>query len=97
MTQTAHNDVFPLTESAWTLFSEINCTFVVNRGYVQVIGTDGAAPDAADIGVVYRTGTGEEVSTDTLARFVGSGTADGLYAKSLSPDTEFFVSRAAVA
>jgi hypothetical protein len=46
------------------LISEINCSFVVISGYVEIIGMDGAAP-TTERGVPYAVGQGEDGSTDT--------------------------------
>lgn len=96
MTQTAYNTTMTIPEE-WTLVSEINCTFVVNGWPVEVIGTDGAAPDSGQHGIVYRQGEGEDASTDMLARFTGAGTADRLYMRGIGGTAQVFVSRAAVA
>jgi hypothetical protein len=97
MAQTAHNGWIELPADTWVKISEVNCTFVVEEGPVQIIGTDGTAPAADALGITYRTGEGEDVSTGMLARFVGAGTADGLYAISRGRKGWVFVSRAAVA
>ena len=98
MTQTVMNGTLNITQGEWTLISEINCTFVVNEGMVDIIGMDGAAPGISDNGIIYREGQGEDASTDTLARFTGAGTADRIYARSLSSGfATLFISRAAVA
>ena len=98
MTQSALNTWLPLPADTWTQFSEIDCTFVVvYGGTVEIIGMDGAAPDADDRGIPYPMGTGEDVDTGMLARFPGAGTADRLYAISRGENGAIFVSRAAVA
>lgn len=95
MAQTAYNDIMDIATS-WTLISEINCTFVVEDGDVEIIGMDGAAP-TNETGVTYREGEGEEASTDVLARFAGAGTADRIYARGKQGGCRIFLSRAAVA
>lgn len=97
MTQTALNDRLELPADEWVLFSEIDCTFVVENGLVEIIGMDGAAPGADQSGISYQIGQGEDAATETLARFVGAGTADRLYARSRHIGGSMFVSRAAVA
>lgn len=98
MAQTATNTVMSIEWGpSWTLVSEINCTFVVNLGAVEVIGMDGAEPASGDHGIVYRQGFGEDASTDMLARFTGAGTADRLYMRGVGGSSQVFVSRAAVA
>lgn len=96
MAQTALNGHMDIPENEWTKVSENNCTFVVVSGSVQVIGTDGTDPDDDDKGIPYARGQGEDASTDMLARFVGAGTADGLFARG-SEESILFVSRSAVA
>lgn len=97
MTQTAYNGAMTIPADEWTLVSEVNCTFVVNGPAVEVIGMDGAAPASTDYGIIYVTGAGEDAATDTLARFVGAGTADRLYMRGYQAKSSVFVSRAAVA
>lgn len=97
MAQTAQNGRITLAADTWTLISEINCTFVVEEGEIEILGMDGAAPGASDEGVTYFKGQGEDVATDTLSRFVGSGTPDRIYAISRDAHAVVFVSRAAVA
>lgn len=97
MTQSAVNGWINLEADAWTLISEIDCTFVVISGLVEILGMDGAAPDADDRGIPYPIGAGEDVSTGMLARFAGAGTADRLYAISRGREGSIFISRAAVA
>jgi hypothetical protein len=100
MAQSALNDDLPCPLGEWTKISEINCTFQVVSGKVRLLGTSGGtAPTGTNPrGVVYEAGEGEAAATDTLARFTGAGTANGLY---VIPDGSFaavvFVSRAAVA
>ena len=48
------------------LISEVNCSFVVISGYVDILGMDGAAPTNSQRGVPYAVGQGEDGSTDTL-------------------------------
>ena len=97
MTQTAQNEEVTLSADTWTLISEVNCTFVVNEGAVEILGMDGATPDSDDTGILYRTGQGEDSETDTLARYPGAGTADRIYAISRGRDAKLFVSRESVA
>ena len=97
MAQTANNDWISLPADTWVLISEIDCTFVVIFGEVQILGMDGAAPSADQNGIPYSQGQGEDVTTGMLARFVGAGTADRLYARSAGEAGAIFVSRAAVA
>lgn len=97
MAQTAINNWVALPADTWTLFSEIDCTFVVVSGLVEIIGMDGAAPDADDRGIPYPVNQGEDVSTAMLDRFPGAGTPDRLYAISRGEVGALFVSRAAVA
>ena len=96
MAQTALNGKLALARDTWVLVSEINCTFVVLGGNVEIIGMDGAAPTESDSGIPYPKGTGETFDTDVLARYAGSGTADRIYARSSATDGSLFVSRAAV-
>jgi hypothetical protein len=98
MAQTALNTKLALPLNVWVLFSEINCTFVVESGDVEIIGMDGAAPAADQGGITYAVGTGQDAATDTLGRFTGAGPApDRLYARSRNVNGLLFVSRAAVA
>lgn len=99
MTQTAYNGHMALPAGEWTLISEIDCTFQVVSGAIEVLGMDGAAPTfATDGGIVYEAGEGEEAATGTLVRFTGGGTIDRLYAKPHgSLGATIFLSRAAVA
>jgi hypothetical protein len=98
MAQTAFNNTLALPANTWVKFSEIDCTFVIKTGDVEIVGMDGAAPAADQTGVPYRVGEGEDAATPMLARFVGAGPApDGLYAKSINANGSMFVSRAAVA
>jgi len=97
MTQTAHNTTMTIPDDSWVQFSEINCTFVVEQGVVQVIGTQDAAPAASARGITYRMGQGQDVDYDMLGRFAGAGTANRLYARAPEGSSVLFVSRAAVA
>jgi hypothetical protein len=98
MAQTALNGQIELASGAWTLLSEVNCTFQVVSGAAQILCMDGAAPTASDAGVVYQVGEGEEASTDVLARYPGAGTADRIYGRAhASLPCVIFISRAAVA
>ena len=73
MAQTAYNGVMEISWGpTWTLVSEIDFTFVVNSGTVEVIGMDGAAPGATDHGIHYNAGYGEDVDAGMLARFAGA-------------------------
>jgi hypothetical protein len=96
MTQTALNTWVTLPADTWTLISEIDCTFVVVSGIVEVLGMDGAAPVEADRGIPYANGAGEDASVAMLSRFPGSGTADRIYMISRGETGSVFVSRAAV-
>lgn len=96
MTQAALNTWLALPADTWTLVSEIDCTFVVVKGRVEVLGTDGAAPVEASRGIPYSIGSGEDVATATLARFAGAGTADRIYMLSRGEVGAAFISRAAV-
>jgi len=96
MTQAALNTWLALPADTWTLVSEIDCTFVVVKGTVEVLGMDGAAPVDANRGIPYRIGSGEDVATGTLARFIGAGTSDRIYMISRGEVGAAFVSRAAV-
>ena len=69
MTQTALNTWVTLPADTWTLISEIDCTFVVVSGIVEVLGMDGAAPVEADRGIPYANGAGE----DALATLAAMG------------------------
>lgn len=97
MTQAAQNTQIILEADTWTLISEVNCTFVVEQGDVEILGMDGAAPTAGDKGISYGKGQGEDAATDTFGRFPGAGTMDRLYAISRGAHAVLFVSRAAVA
>jgi hypothetical protein len=96
MAQSALNGSLVLEADTWTLISEINCTFTVEWGKVEILGMDGAAPASTAIGIRYHTGQGEAASTDTLSRFPGAGTPDRLYAISRGRTARMFISRAAV-
>ena len=97
MTQSAMNDWLELPPRQWTLVSEVNFTFVVITGVVEILGTAGTVPAAGQRGVPYRVGEGEDAATDMLARFAGAGAATELYAWPRHPRGIIFVSRAAVA
>ncbi len=98
MAQTALNGWLKADADTWTKFSEINCTFVVTKGdNVEILGTDGTTPTADDEGIPYAKGFGEDASTNQLERYVGAGTADGLWFISRGEVGALFVSREAVA
>lgn len=97
MTQTAYNDIMSIPEDTWTLISEVNCTFFVNGGMIELIGMQDAAP-TTEQGVAYEQGQGEEAATDVLARYSGAGTANRLYARAIGGRrANIFLSRASVA
>ena len=97
MTQSAMNDWLDLTPHQWTLVSEVNFTFVVVQGVVEILGTAGTVPGLNDRGIPYSVGQGEDAATDMLARFTGAGAATELYAIPRGSRGTLFVSRAAVA
>lgn len=98
MTQAIFNGRIELVADTWTKISEVNCTFQALSDEVEVIGTDGETPGTSDRGMICPYGAGEDVSFDTLSRFVGAGAEpDGLWAISRGEDGAIFVSREAVA
>lgn len=97
MAQSALNDWLPLPAGEWTLFSEINCTFVNPNSFPVEVRGDTSEPEESEHGIVYYPGQGEDASTDQLGRYAAI-TATGLWARPLgNVSGNLFVSRASVA
>ena len=94
MAQTAWNDHFPISRGIWTEISEIDCTFTVEEGAIEIVASDGA-PDPSQSGIRYVKGQGVDVATPMLARFPGASGTPHLWVMARSSAAVLFVSRAA--
>lgn len=96
MAQTAYRNVMEIPFT-WTLVSEINFTFMVNEGEIEVLAEASATPAETTHGGKYRSGDAESSDTDLLT-FFGPPSANQIHMRSVGGmRAQVFVNRAAVA